>query len=743
MPLPDPRRPFRRSSAIVAGALVLALIGSLAVPPAASAHAELVTADPLPNASLVEPPERLSITFSEPIDPDRIRIELLDLRLQPQPGLGAVTLDADGTRLVVELPALDPNVYTVRYSVLSTVDGHATTGSYSFIVDPSGTQAPPTSEATSESPSADAWAVGARWIALIAGLVALGSLLAWANARRVLGAAPPWRLVAGAALLGVAALTGYLVLSARTIPGTEPSLDPLAPYGWTPFAIAMRVALVSGLLGFVVAVVGATRGGRSGIGLALGGALLLAVALAGMSAGGHAASLGGPLNAALDWLHLVAAAAWLGGLPALLFMARRAPAAEERAGVRREPLRRHGRLALIAAPLVILTGLANSPVVLGASRDLVASEYGNLLIAKATLASVAIGIGAANHLLVRGRGRGSAWLLVGTELVVASVAVMAAATMVTIQPAAARQDVVIGPAIQPAHFFGEAGPASVHASVSVPAPGSQSYQVTVRDVASGAPRDDIQRVFLAFTPPEDSGLAQQRVELEPGELEGLYAARGAYTPVVGEWEMDVVVRREGALDESVAFGMLVEEPSPPIVAPPPDTGLGVPGPLAALWAVLPGGLAGWVPAVVFIGAAGFVGRQRRGLAVQAPVIGLALVLILGAGSRSLVEAANDPSARELAPHTALPDGDPEVGRRIYLANCAACHGPDGAGDGPVQTSVTPGPLDRIVPDMSDAEVSYRIANGVAGTPMPGFAATLTERDRADLVSYLRDRWGPP
>jgi len=40
-------------------------------------------------------------------------------------------------------------------------------------------------------------------------------------------------------------------------------------------------------------------------------------------------------------------------------------------------------------------------------------------------------------------------------------------------------------------------------------------------------------------------------------------------------------------------------------------------------------------------------------------------------------------------------------------------------------------------------VSYRIAHGLAGTPMPAFAASLTAQERDDLVSYLRQRWGAP
>ena len=106
-----------------------------------------------------------------------------------------------------------------------------------------------------------------------------------------------------------------------------------------------------------------------------------------------------------------------------------------------------------------------------------------------------------------------------------------------------------------------------------------------------------------------------------------------------------------------------------------------------------------------------------------------------------MEAANQPSAADLAMHD---PGDrlrsPAAGRRIYLANCASCHGPEGDGRGPVDTLPAAGALSESIADLSEAEVSYRIASGLAGTPMPAFAAILTEQERWDLVSYLRDRW---
>ena len=303
---------------------------------------------------------------------------------------------------------------------------------------------------------------------------------------------------------------------------------------------------------------------------------------------------------------------------------------------------------------------------------------------------------------------------------------------------------VTGPSVHPAHFFGEAGPSSIHASVSVPAPGRQTYQVTVRDLTDGIPRPDVQKVFMTFTPPAESGLAEQRAELEPREIGGLYASTGAYTPVVGDWGLAVTVRRAGALDESVGFVLGVSELSPPLTGPPPDTGVGVPGPLAILWTILPSGIGGWIPGLVAVAA--FIGlgmRSRRFVPVRAILVVVAAILVLGAGSRSVVEAANRPTASELATHAEAGDGSADAGEPIYLANCASCHGTDGAGEGPTRTLPEPVPLAESLAAMSDAEVSYRIANGLAGTPMPAFAASLTEQERRDLVSYLRQRWGAP
>ncbi|MGH2429205.1 MAG: copper resistance protein CopC, partial [Candidatus Limnocylindria bacterium] len=625
MPDSHPRRSPRRRYALLAAAAWSA--GLLAMAPApVSAHAELVSSDPVANATLPEAPDELILTFSEPIDPATATFEILDPQQQDAGMLGDVGLDASATTATLAMPALEPGTYTVSYQVVSAVDGHATAGLFAFLVDPTGTEPPPATAPTSSSPAVDGGTILARWLALAGALIAFGALVFWlrSGARTVTAltsdpslAAGPWLLVALGSLLAFGGLALYLSLASRPIVealggghgahggATGFVLDFAAPFGWTPFAIAMRIGLVASLVAFVAAIGRffnldeASRRGRpftatTDRALAFIGLACLALALLGMSLAGHAASLGGPLFAAFDWVHLVAVGAWIGALPAVIVLARRS----RLAGAPRGPalasaLRHHSGMALIAAPIVAITGLANSPLVLGASRQLVASEYGNLLLAKALLFSVALGIGAANHFVVRARARPRLQLLLGTELVVGALAVMTAAAMVTIQPAANRQPVMTSSAIGAAHFYGEAGPASVHLAVNLPAPGGQRYQVAVADAESGVPREDVQKVFLTFTPPPQGQLAEERVELETLEAPGLYGVSGAYTPVIGEWSVEVAVRRAGAEDETTTFDVPVIEAPSPRAVPPPDSGVGVPLPLAALWTLLPAGAAAW------------------------------------------------------------------------------------------------------------------------------------------------------
>lgn len=90
--------------------------------------------------------------------------------------------------------------------------------------------------------------------------------------------------------------------------------------------------------------------------------------------------------------------------------------------------------------------------------------------------------------------------------------------------------------------------------------------------------------------------------------------------------------------------------------------------------------------------------------------------------------------------------DPRVvaeGKTLYLANCAACHGESGAGDGPAAAGISPPPADlRSVvqrPMSGDGYLMWAISDGGAamGSAMPAFKDTLSETDRWRIIRFLR------
>jgi alcohol dehydrogenase (cytochrome c) len=73
---------------------------------------------------------------------------------------------------------------------------------------------------------------------------------------------------------------------------------------------------------------------------------------------------------------------------------------------------------------------------------------------------------------------------------------------------------------------------------------------------------------------------------------------------------------------------------------------------------------------------------------------------------------------------------PGAGGQMFVARCAGCHGSDGNGG-----ELGPGIATRV-PLRSDADLTTLLRQGLPGAGMPSFS-TLTERESADVVSYVR------
>jgi copper transport protein len=759
-------------------AALLLWVGTVSVVAASpvAAHAELLFTTPATGASLPQAPSQLTMTFSERIDPVTASVTVANESGDLVPGVGTPTVDPAGTTASVSLPQLPASLYTVRYRVTSAEDGHITEGSWLFLVDPTGTRTPPGSSTESTSLSSTPLIVTARWVALASGLVLLGTAVFWlASARPALATTAaggstaalvaPWLLIATCGALSFTGLAAYLTLAAQPLVagGTHPGhgggivpLDFAAPFGATPFAMAMRVALIGSGVAFVIAVARhfsideARRRGRvprdRDRAILLLVAIAAAVSLGGSSLASHAASAGGPLFGFFDWLHLVAVSVWLGTLPGLMVLLRRDRRESARGSTALAALRRHSRIAIVAAPLVAATGLANSPLLLGSGRNLVATDYGDLLLAKALLFSTAIAIGAANFFLVRAGSARRVLPLIAAEAAMGALAVVVAAALVTTQPAASRPPVLSQPAIGAQQLFGDDGDATIHVSVNLPSPGVQRYEATVADLTTGIPRTDIQQITLVFSPPPDAGIGVERVVLARSDQDWLWGTTGDYTPVPGSWNLGVQVQN-GDGELATSFSLDVLPAQPPEILPAPASGLSVPAPVAIVWAVLPPGQLGWlVPLALLAVVVALAAWERRNHAAKtaawrAGLVLLVLVSGVAMGARAVVEAANAPPAAAATAKNPVPSTADSIarGQRLYLANCSSCHGIDGRGSGPSAAGLfpPPGELGNEVPHLSPGVLYYRITNGVITTAMPSFAGSLTESDRWDLVNYLR------
>jgi cytochrome c oxidase subunit 2 len=75
------------------------------------------------------------------------------------------------------------------------------------------------------------------------------------------------------------------------------------------------------------------------------------------------------------------------------------------------------------------------------------------------------------------------------------------------------------------------------------------------------------------------------------------------------------------------------------------------------------------------------------------------------------------------------------GEKVYAANCAACHQPNGKGAGPIK------PLDgaAVVLDADKTKQINVLLNGQAGGAMPSWKQ-LSDTDLAAVISFTKNNW---
>ena len=92
---------------------------------AALAHALLVRSEPEANAELTSSPPSVEMWFSEPLEDRFSHARLIDSLGEDVAGADSSLVDvSDPSHLSLPLSTLQPGIYTVVWTTLSSVDGH-------------------------------------------------------------------------------------------------------------------------------------------------------------------------------------------------------------------------------------------------------------------------------------------------------------------------------------------------------------------------------------------------------------------------------------------------------------------------------------------------------------------------------------------------------------------------------------------------------------------------------------------
>ncbi|MPZ73577.1 MAG: hypothetical protein GEU74_10170 [Nitriliruptorales bacterium] len=531
----------------------------------AAAHARLISTDPAGGATLDEAPESVRLTFSEAIEttfagvqvfgPDRQRVESGEARVDGERVIVPLIDDLPGGRYTAVFRIISADGHPVRSQFRFTYDAPAPEPTETVAADP--TESPGATEAAAtetpsvtptNEPDADVvfelqdagpgTAVG-LWVARLLNYTALTALAGMmVTALYLLPAGfgadhRRWvrRAAWAAGLWAVSALAlftfGLSSVAARPLPEAV-NADLVTRFLETRFGLTVLTQTVLAAVCAVLAVMARTRT------MAVAVAGLAAVAAAAIPWWGHAGTdelTAVALASALS--HIVAVATWVGGLVMLIVLLRHSNAD---AGTSAQ---RFSRLAGIAFTVVVLTGVVNAALHMGAVANLWDTTWGRLVVGK--LIAIAV-IGAfawrnRNSLLPRiaasgGAGRSAFRRLAAAEIGVMAVAFGLAAGLASGIPA----DAEAASRIQ--SVVSQFGDGQINVTVDPAEVGGNLVHLYF--LASDGTQREVEEPSLTFTGGGET-LDAELLVAGPGH----YTVLSQQFPSAGEYEMRVSADVEG------------------------------------------------------------------------------------------------------------------------------------------------------------------------------------------------------
>jgi copper transport protein len=711
------------------------------------AHAEYDHSDPPANAVLPVSPSQISIWFTERLERSGTTAQLYDQDGKQVQGVTTAAGDSPKA-MVVKLPSNLPNgTYSVVWETLSADDGHPAQGYFAFTVGTEAnvqTVAPPVAATSTSAPQ---WLrTTSRWAALLGLALAVA---VW----------PIWLLVIRFAI-APAQNDGRAIV--RRIRRYAVAALLLALLG-NLFALAVQAADLpaGGYWHNLWTVLAHTRYGRLwiarfvllalytvGLGMAswwwprrrtwLSGAVaLLALALPvpfSLISHASAENAGRTTAIAIDYLHILGASLWVGGVFLLVLVL--TPLVLQFDGltrnvVLRRTLPRFSAVALASWGVMGLSGLYAAWLHVGNLTGLTTTAYGKALLLKQLILLPLLALGAFNLLIVtrklhqvqpeRRAPEPSRWArhfraAIIAESILMVVLMLVIGRLISLPPART----VLTEQGGGVHFDLKAQASDRTGTLTI-APGATGPNHLRLELSGDTLPTGTEAVIRLSLPSEQIGEQELKLTRAAGNA---FEGHSSSLSIAGDWSITAIVRKIGEFQWQATTSVTLGKEPPTSKAPGPA------------WHFGTGGLAGIV--LIVLAIIGFVVAWRAGRTrLRKESAGLAAcALVLGA--LLLLQARTTATTVAQAPVT-----DPAViarGEEVYQANCLACHGATGQGNGPAAMGLNPAPADFTSPVHKNHRVSdltLWVTNGVEDSAMPPFKDQLTRQQIDDVVAYIQ------
>jgi copper transport protein len=565
---------------------ILLIAGSL-VP--VYAHANLIRSDPAANSILPTSPHQVTLYFTEQLEPKLSGAAVYDSNGK-EVDTGYSVSPTDATILIVTLPALPSGVYTVSWHAISAVDGHHTSGSFSFGV---GNVTIPVQNSTSQAytfPSA--LEVVERWLNLLADVTFLGGsvfvLTVWNPAPSSIGAEKLagydrkvskrisilFRLSASVAIVATILLLVVEAIAAAA----SPSLADISAAAYTILTSTrlgeywiFRLVVVVAATGVSVTLIGRKNTGRKRWILILIIGLVLSLSTSITSHNSAATEYNPAINLLSDWIHLVAVGAWIGGLMYLAIAIASLSGQLRRKGKTVvELLRRFSSVAIVCVGAIGITGIYNLVLEVGSLTLLFTTVYGRTILLKVAIFAPMIALGALNQFVLfdhivdgkskrsqtnqreTGRWVGRFRFSIRTEMTLGIILLLVVGILTASAPVA--QAPYSAPQYQPTPFvlrgYSLEG-VNVTLKILPFQAGINHFEIDFTD-QQGVPISNIRSVFLKFQYLDRNiGVSIANATASPNE--GEYSLDGTYLSFSGNWRAEVWAQRTGSFDVVVPF----------------------------------------------------------------------------------------------------------------------------------------------------------------------------------------------